>query len=134
MRNILLLILFLNVATYAQVVTVEDKATQNPLELVSVYNSDPNRALLTGSNGKVDIGKLDKSKPIIFRLIGYERIGLTFSQIKENNFIVSMEQTAISLDNVVVSSNRWEENTANYCGYARNVCKRVHPEKPAWRR
>jgi len=110
MRNILLLILFLNVATYAQVVTVEDKATQNPLELVSVYNSDPNRALLTGSNGKVDIGKLDRSKPIIFRLIGYERIGLTFSQIKENNFVVLMEQTAISLDNVVVSSNRWEEN------------------------
>jgi len=97
MKNILLLILFLNVAMYAQVVTVKDKATQNPLELVSVYNSDPNRALLTGSNGKVDIGKLDKSKPIIFRLIGYERIELTISQIEENNFIVLMNQTTISL-------------------------------------
>ena len=110
MKNILLLILLFNVALYSQVVTVIDKATQNPLELLSVYNSDPNRALLTNSNGKVNIERLDKSKPIIFRLIGYERTELTYSQIEKDGFIVLMKETAISLDNIVVSSNRWEEN------------------------
>ena len=110
MKNILLLILLFNVALYSQVVTVIDKATRNPLELVSVYNSDPNRVLLTNSNGKVNIERLDKSKPIIFRLIGYERTELTYSQIEKDGFIVLMKETAISLDNIVVSSNRWEEN------------------------
>jgi hemoglobin/transferrin/lactoferrin receptor protein len=110
MKNILLLVLLLNIALSSQVVTVKDSDTQNPLELVSVYNSDPNRALLTNSNGKVDIAKLDTNKTIIFRLIGYEKIELTYPEIAGNSFIVLMEQTAISLDNVVVSTNRWEEN------------------------
>ena len=110
MNKFLITILLLNFSSYAQIVTVKDRATQNPLELVSVYNSDPNRAVLTNSNGKVDISRLDKQKSIIFRLIGYEKIELMFSQIEEDSYTVLMEQTAISLDNVVVSTNRWEEN------------------------
>ena len=110
MKKLLLVILLLNAVLYSQVVTVKDKETQNPLELVSVYNSDPNRALLTNSSGKVDIARLDKTKPVIFRLLGYEKIELTFSQLEGNGFVVLMEETTIALDNVVVSSNRWEEN------------------------
>jgi len=104
------LLLIFAVSLHAQIVTVKDQTTQNPLELVSVYNSDPNRALLTNSNGKVTIEKLDKNKKIVFRLLGYEKFETTFSNLKENNFIVLMKETTISLDNVVVSSNRWEEN------------------------
>ncbi len=110
MKTFLLLIFLLNIPLFSQIVTVKDRDTQNPLELVSVYNSDPNRAVLTNSNGKVDISRLDKEKPIIFRLIGYERIQVMYSKLEEDNFIVLMTQTTISLDNVVVSSNRWEEN------------------------
>lgn len=110
MKRILLLFLLLNTALCSQVITVNDEATQNPLELVSVYNSDPNRALLTNSKGKMDIGRLDRTKPIVFRLTGYEKLEIMFSEIEKSNFIVFMKQTSISLDNVVVSSNRWEEN------------------------
>ncbi len=110
MKTFLLLIFLLNIPLFSQIVTVKDRDTQNPLELVSVYNSDPNRAVLTNSNGKVDIIRLDKEKLIIFRLIGYERIEVMYSRLEEDNFIVLMTQTTISLDNVVVSSNRWEEN------------------------
>ncbi|MCW8809476.1 MAG: TonB-dependent receptor [Ignavibacteriaceae bacterium] len=104
------LLLIFAVSLHAQIITVKDQTTQNPLELVSVYNSDPNRALLTNSNGKVNIEKLDKNKKMVFRLLGYEKFETTFSNLKENNFIVLMKETTISLDNVVVSSNRWEEN------------------------
>jgi len=110
MKTFMLLIFLLSISAYSQIVTVKDQATNNPLELVSVYNSDPNRSLLTNSNGKVDIARLDKNETIIFRLIGYERLQLTYPQLKENSFEVLMVQTAISLDNVVVSTNRWEEN------------------------
>ncbi|MEJ2103412.1 MAG: TonB-dependent receptor [Ignavibacteriaceae bacterium] len=110
--KIFLLLLFA-VSLHAQVVTVKDQTTQNPLELVSVYNSDPNRALLTNSNGKVNIERLDKSKKIVFRLLGYEKYETTFSDLETNNFIVLMKETTISLDNVVVSSNRWEENKSD---------------------
>jgi len=107
--KILMLLLF-TISLQAQIVTVKDQTTKNPLELVSVYNSDPNRALLTNSNGKVNIERLDKNKKIVFQLLGYEKLEATFSDLEANNFIVLMKETTISLDNVVVSSNRWEEN------------------------
>lgn len=110
MKLILILIFLLCVIIYPQVVTVKDKNTNKPLELVAVYNSDPNRAVLTNTNGQADISRIDKSNPVIFRLIGYEKTELTYSQIEENSFIVLIMPTSISLDNIVVSSNRWEEN------------------------
>ena len=104
------LILIFTISLHAQIVTVKDQVTQSPLELVSIYNSDPNRALLTNPNGKVNIERLDKNKKIILQLLGYERFETTYSDLEANNFTVLMKATAISLDNVVVSSNRWEEN------------------------
>lgn len=107
--KIFLLIIF-TISLHAQIVTVKDQVTQSPLELVSVYNSDPNRALVTNSNGKVNIERLDKNKKIVFQLLGYEKLETTYSDLEANNFIAPMKETTISLGNVVVSSNRWEEN------------------------
>jgi hemoglobin/transferrin/lactoferrin receptor protein len=106
----ILLLLIFTISLHAQIVTVKDRTTQSPLELASVYNSDPNRALVTNSNGKVNIERLDKNKKIVFQLLGYEKYEATYSDLEANNFIVLMKETTISLDNVVVSSNRWEEN------------------------
>ena len=110
MRLILLIAVLCSYTLYSQIITVKDQATQKPLELVSVYNSDPNRSLLTNSNGKVDISKLDKNKSIIFRLIGYEKTESTIAELEKDNFVLLMKATTISLDNIVVSTNRWEEN------------------------
>ena len=118
--KILMLLLF-TISLQAQIVTVKDQTTKNPLELVSVYNSDPNRALLTNSNGKVNIERLDKNKKIVFQLLGYEKLEATFSDLEANNFIVLMKETTISLDNVVVSSNRWEENKSEVPSTPRDV-------------
>ncbi len=108
------LILFVHgISLFAQVVTVKDLATKTPLELVSIYNSDPNRSIVTNSNGKADISKLDKNKNIIFRIIGYEKLETTYEQVKKNNFEVFMQATTISLDNIVVTANRWEDNKSN---------------------
>ncbi len=113
MKLFISLILFINISLSAQVVTVRDLSTNNPLELVSIYNSDPNRSILTNSSGKADITKLDKTKKIVFRILGYEKLELAYDEIKQMNFDVYMKATAISLDNVVVTSNRWEENKRN---------------------
>ncbi|MGE5797859.1 MAG: TonB-dependent receptor domain-containing protein [Ignavibacteria bacterium] len=110
MKKILLLLLLFRIAVYSQVVTVKDAEDQYPLELVSIYNIDPNGAIHTNTNGKADISKLDKTKLFVFRLLGYEKLELSFEEIEKNNFTILMVQTSISLDNVVVSSNRWEEN------------------------
>lgn len=113
MKLIIVPIILFNISLFSQVVTVQDISTKNPLELVLVYNSDPNRSLLTNSNGKADISKLDKNRNIIFQIIGYEKLEISYSELEKNNFSVFMTATAISLDNVLVTSNRWEENKSN---------------------
>lgn len=110
MKLTLLLILIINFSLFSQIITVKNQETQNPLELVTVYNSDPGRSLLTNSNGKVDITYLDKTKPIVFRMLGFEKLELSYDEIKKNDFTIFMKSTTISLDNVVVTSKRWEEN------------------------
>ena len=110
MKLVLSTLIIFSISIHSQVITVLDEATRNPLELVSIYNSDPNRSILTNSNGKVDISKIEKDRKIIFRLLGYEKSELSFSVIEKNNFVVLMKATTISLDNVVVTANRWEEN------------------------
>ncbi len=113
MKLFISFILLFNISAFAQVVTVKDVSTNNPIELVSIYNSDPNRSILTNSSGKADISKLDKTKKIVFRILGYEKLELTSDEIKAMNFDIHMKATAISLDNVVVTTNRWEENKNN---------------------
>jgi len=110
MKVVLLLIILFNLIVCAQVVTVHEKNTNQPLELVAIYNSDPNRSVLTNSNGQADISRIDKNEPIVFSLIGYEKVELNYAQIEKDNFTVVLTQTLVTLGNVVVSSNRWEEN------------------------
>lgn len=110
MKIIFSLIILFTFSLNAQIVTVKDAATEKPLEVVSVYSTDLNRALITNPNGQVDIKSLNKSNEIIFRLIGYEKLSFSYNQLKEMNFIVKMKEQAVSIENVIVSAKRWEED------------------------
>ena len=110
MKGIIILILFLAIGVSAQVVIVKDLDNGKPLELVSVYSTDLNRSLITNSKGIVNIKELNGSAKIIFKLIGYERLELSFSEISNLNNIVKLKPQAISLENVLVSAKRWDED------------------------
>lgn len=111
LREIILvtLLIFINDSELlSQIISIKDKNTLESLELVSVFNANPNKSLITNQNGLVDISRLDTSKLFIFQLIGYKRLELPFSEIKRNKFIVLMEPSIISIENIIVSANRWE--------------------------
>jgi len=99
--------------SFAQTVTVKDTDSKIPLELVTVYSTDINRALPTNSKGKVDISPLKNSKQISFKLLGYEKIALSFSELSQNNYEVFLKEAPIAIGNVVVSANRWDEDRSD---------------------
>lgn len=107
-----ILILLFSSIILSQVVTVKDKNTEEPLGLVSVYNGDINKSLITDSKGRVKIGSLDKDKVFVFRLIGYEKKELSYDELKANNFEIFLAQQPIALGDLVVSAKRWEEDRA----------------------
>jgi hemoglobin/transferrin/lactoferrin receptor protein len=113
MQKLWILILILTTYSYAQVITVKEENTLRPLERVTVYATDVNLGLVTDSRGKVDITSLKESNNLIFRLLGYEKIELSYDEIIRNNNTVIMKETALSLENVVVSTKRWEEERSD---------------------
>lgn len=91
----------------AQIVRVTDYVTKEPIEMVSVYQLPLQTR--TDMNGEADISLFEGKDSIVFRLLGYKTIILSFEELKKKGFKVQLKSTAFSLDGVVVSSSRWEQ-------------------------
>jgi hemoglobin/transferrin/lactoferrin receptor protein len=96
-------------STFSQTIQVRDKQTQQPLELVTIFSQSPQVNTITNMKGQSDISAFEGLNSIIFRLIGYETLTLSYEQLKINGFKVYMEQSELSLDEVVVSATKWKQ-------------------------
>lgn len=96
----------------AQIVTIQDKETADPLELVTLLSEESPKAFATtNSKGQADIHLFSGAQKIEIRLLGYAPITTTYQDIENNNFIVTLEIFGISMDEVIVSGTRWSQNT-----------------------
>ncbi len=59
--------------------------------------------------GQSDLSEFAGLNEIVFRLIGYETITMSYDELKAIDFKVYMEQSELSLDEVVVSATRWKQ-------------------------
>jgi len=104
----LLLCLFI-VKSHSQTVQVRDKVTHQPLELVTIFSQAPQVNTITNMKGQTNLNEFKSLDNIIFRLIGYETIELSYQDLVDIDFKVYMEQSELSLDEVVVSATRWKQ-------------------------
>lgn len=93
----------------AQVVIVIDKDTDHPLELVNISSESPKTFTVTNASGKADLSKFNRSEVIAFQMLGYKTECFTFSEIEELEFLIRLEATNISLDQIVVSATKWNQ-------------------------
>lgn len=107
LKNILILaiVIFSSIAG-AQTLTVVDKTTRQAIPGVIVYSKNPQQSATTNVKGKADIKPADS---IYFKLVGYEATSYSFKQIEAEKFQVELRESNIALNEVVISSNRWEE-------------------------
>ncbi|MBN3034316.1 MAG: TonB-dependent receptor [Bacteroidales bacterium] len=92
-----------------QTVTVRDDVTRQPLEFVTIHSGKPSASALTDVKGRADLAGFTQAGKIEFRLIGYKPLTLSYKQVSEARWEVFMSQSDISLDEVVISTNRWEQ-------------------------
>jgi hemoglobin/transferrin/lactoferrin receptor protein len=111
MKKILLMWLLFGVTCmgYAQVITVKDSQTGQPLELVTLASNEPRAFTVTNAEGKADIAAFQGSEKIEVRLIGYKPVFYTYEQLAASGFSVSLAPSLITLDQVVVSATRWNQ-------------------------
>lgn len=108
--SMLMLLLYAS-AAIAQTVTVVDRETEEPLEGVNIFTEDHSIAVVTNSEGEASIDDFKNIEIIVISYVGYRNRKLSYQQIKQQNLIITMEQAPLSMNQMVVSANRWEENT-----------------------
>jgi len=76
MREIILLWLFLcfTIPLSAQVLTIKDRITHQPLELVNVYSDNPSASDVTDAQGHADLTGFQGADSIRVELIGSDRV------------------------------------------------------------
>lgn len=106
----LCLLLGISSIAYSQIVTIKDKENNQPMDLVTISSDAPKVFTLTNAEGQADISKFVGAQEIEIRMIGYQTVRLPYSRIESAGFQLTLEQTAINLDQVVISATRWNQD------------------------
>lgn len=104
---ILFVLLTIAITVSSQVIQVRDAITLQPVEFVTVVDLATQQALTAGQKGEVDISAFRDMDSLAFSHIGYELTILSYDQTLSG---VLLMPKSFSLDDVVISANRWEQD------------------------
>lgn len=96
---------------HAQTITITDQESQSPVEMVIIMSDSPKEYAATNSKGQADLSSFQNAENIEFFAFGYETLELSYSDLRELNFTLELNQTNINLEEVVISANRWNQNS-----------------------
>ena len=114
MRELLLISIFITgifTGVQAQTVTITDNTTGLPIEFVTLFDASNNISAITNSEGKAEINEFTNSKKISINYVGYREKVLSFSDLKNLKFMLSLLPSNLSLNEVVVSASHWKQET-----------------------
>jgi hemoglobin/transferrin/lactoferrin receptor protein len=95
----------------AQIMTIKDAVTLEPLTGVVVTSENTSR--VTDANGQVDVTPFKNQSAIQLWAIGYDRYTFTYAQIAASNFEVYMFSSGLYSNEVVVSASKFEEKSSD---------------------
>lgn len=95
---------------HAQVITIIDEETGNPIKDVSLISNNPSIITTTNSEGQVEISEFNGVEYIQIIKIGYKRQVRSYASLDSVDLIVALIPFEFSSDAVIVSANRWAQN------------------------
>jgi hemoglobin/transferrin/lactoferrin receptor protein len=105
----LLVLLYSFKISMAQNIQVIDKSTLQPLEQVTVTNEKNNFSATTNNKGTVDVTCCANNDTLTFRALGYATLNISVNDLEKTKFKVYLSSQVFSVDEVVISSSRFEE-------------------------
>ncbi|KAB1063784.1 TonB-dependent receptor [Salibacter halophilus] len=109
---ILWLLMGFSYAGFSQEVTVTSAASDQPIELVTFSSQNPKVFTTTNADGRADISKFQGSELIEIRILGYKTRRMSYEKLKAEGFSIQLEPSNLSLGEVVVSANRWNQSSS----------------------
>ena len=107
---LILLLILISTITIAQKTIVVDMTTRQPIPGVAVYSGDLKWSSATNIKGEADVSQFGGNDTLFFRMVGYETKKFAFAQLKAADYKVELISKRISLEEIIISANRWEEN------------------------
>ncbi|MCJ7446432.1 MAG: TonB-dependent receptor [Bacteroidales bacterium] len=106
------LIIFLTATlnSFAQVLTIVDNEDLKPIPDVVVLNESNTKYIYSNRSGKADISGFVNEEIICFQHFTYERLCLTYNEIKDAGFKIRLTKKIFAIEEFVISANRWEQN------------------------
>ena len=109
-RILFVLLASASVHAEAQTIKVIDVVTQQTLPGVVAYTRDTKISATTNAKGELNAELFKSYDSIVFSHISYQRTVLSYKDIEKNKFKAELKENNISLNEIVVSGNRWEES------------------------
>lgn len=113
MKNLfisLVLLLFSIAPGISQIVTIVDDEDFKPIPDVIILNKTRTIYIYSNKSGKADISAFIDENTICFQHFTYERVWLTFDEIRDAGFEVKLKKKVFEIEEFIVSANRWEQN------------------------
>jgi hemoglobin/transferrin/lactoferrin receptor protein len=104
-------LLLLQNVLHAQIMTIKDAVTLEPLTGVVVTSE--NKSSVSDAEGRLDIATFKNQTVIQLWAIGYDRYTFTYDQIAASNFEVYMFSSGLYSNEVVVSASKFEEKSSD---------------------
>lgn len=102
-----ILLIFFSISQ-AQTIKVFDNTTLQPLQKATIQ-FDNVQTQITNEKGEAEISGFSKTKEIVISCIGYQEVLLTWTDLQSLKFQVGLNPTSYTIDEIVVSSSRFEE-------------------------
>lgn len=110
MKNLFLLLIGIVPGILAaQTIQVVDNITRQAIPGVGIISNNPKDAVTTNAKGQADITPFKGADSIVFKHITYTKAVFSYSQLESMKFSIELSESNISLGEVIVSANRWEE-------------------------
>lgn len=94
--------------SFGQKVTIIDKVTAQPISNVAVFSDSPSISTITNAKGQADITVFKGIEIIHIKHISYKELTMTYAELQDQD-VIDLELKNISLDEVIISANRWEQ-------------------------
>ncbi|MBK9591209.1 MAG: TonB-dependent receptor [Crocinitomicaceae bacterium] len=114
MKKSILIWFFLIIVSqsFSQTLTVKDSKSGQPVQLASVVCQNPHAFALTNAEGQADITVFKGAERIEIRVVGYTTYAASYAELEVAGFNIQLTPGVISMDEVVVSATRWNQNVA----------------------
>ncbi len=94
---------------HSQTITITDIETGRPVDMVTLVSESPKASVVTNEKGEADVSAFANASKILISHVAYKPVEYSYRQLEVLNFKLELTPTMLSIQEVSVSTNRWEQ-------------------------